>query len=346
MVTIKDVAKEAGVAPSTVSRVIADSPRISEETKRRVREVMEELGYYPNLQARSLAAKSTKTIGIIMPDSAYHNLQNPFFPEVLRGISKKAHESRYGIYLSTGSSETEIYDEVISMVMGRRVDGIILLYSRINDRTMKYLEKAVFPFTVVGRPSKNEERITYVDNNNVAITKEVTNYLIGLGHEKIAFVGGNLKFVVTVDRLDGYKMALAEAGFPFREEYVVHERFVLEKGKEVTFSLMSLDSPPTAFVAQDDLMAYEMISHLEALNMTVPEDISIVSFNNFSLSEHSKPPLTSVDIGTFRLGYEATQYVIEKIENPDALPKRITIPTRLIERKSCAPRSIGEEQER
>ncbi|WHY87305.1 LacI family DNA-binding transcriptional regulator [Neobacillus novalis] len=336
VVTIKDVARVANVAPSTVSRVIANNPRISEQTKRRVKDVMDQLGYYPNLQARSLVAKSTQTIGVIMPNSAYHAFRNPFFPEVLRGISMNAHESKYGIYLSTGSTEEEIHEEVLSMVMGRRVDGIVLLYSRVNDRTMTYLEESGFPFTVVGRPSINEGRITYVDNDNIFITKQVTNYLIELGHKNIAFVGGNLDFVVTFDRLNGYNMALKEAGLPVNEVYFVHEKFVNEKGKDAIRSLMEIEDPPTALVTQDDLMAYEMISHLETLNIRVPDDISIVSFNNLSLSEHSKPPLTSVDIGTFQLGHVATKCLIEKIENPETLPKRITIPTKLIERKSCA----------
>ncbi|WP_423801036.1 LacI family DNA-binding transcriptional regulator [Neobacillus sp. SAB-20_R2A] len=338
MVTIKDVAKAANVAPSTVSRVIANNPRISEKTKRRVKEVMEELGYYPNLQARSLAAKSTQTIGVIMPNSAYHAFRNPFFPEVLRGISMNAHDSRYGIYLSTGSTEEEIHEEVLSMVNGRRVDGIVMLYSRVNDRTMQYLSEIDFPFTVVGRPSTYEERITYVDNDNIFITNQVTKYLIALGHKNIAFVGGNLDFVVAHDRLNGYRMALTEAGLPVNEAYLVHERFVNENGRDAIQSLINLKVQPTAFVTQDDLMAYEIISHLDALNIRVPEDISIISFNNLSLSEHSKPPLTSVDIGTFQLGQVATQCLIEKIEHPDTLPKRITIPTKLIERKSCAPK--------
>lgn len=335
IVTIKDVAKKANVAPSTVSRVIANSPRISEQTKKRVREVMEELGYYPNFQARSLAAKSTQTIGVIMPNSAYHAFQNPFFPEVLRGISSNAHTNKYGIYLSTGSTEEEIYNEVTSMVQGRRVDGVILLYSRINDKTMKFLQETDFPFTVVGRPEQNEERITYVDNDNIYITKQVTNYLIELGHRNIAFVGGSLDFVVTIDRLNGYKLALNEADIPFNKQYMVHEEFIKDNGREAIESLMALDSPPTALVTQDDLIAYEMIGHLEDMGIQVPKDISIVSFNNLMLSEHSKPPITSVDICIYQLGFEATNCLIEKIKIPDTLPKRITIPTKFIERKSC-----------
>ncbi|WP_053368483.1 LacI family DNA-binding transcriptional regulator [Bacillus sp. FJAT-27245] len=337
MVTIKEVAKEANVAPSTVSRVIANSPRISEKTKQRVKEVMERLGYYPNLQARSLAAKSTRTIGVIMPASAEKAFQNPFFPEVLRGISKHAHAAKYGIYLSTGSTQAEIHEEVVSMVMGRRVDGIILLYSRIKDRTMEYLRESGFPFTVVGRPYKNNHAITYVDNDNVGITKQMTEYLISLGHTKIAFVGGNPDFVVTIDRQKGYREALAEAGIPYMEHYTFTNEMVAGNGKDAVKALLELESRPTAVVTLDDLLAHEMIGSLESYNIRVPADISIASFNNLSLSEHSSPPLTSIDIGTIRLGYQATQYLIEKIENPEMEPKGVIIPAKLIERKSCAP---------
>ncbi|XQY92966.1 LacI family DNA-binding transcriptional regulator [Metabacillus sp. HB246100] len=335
IVTIKDVAKKANVAPSTVSRVIANSPRISEKTKKKVREVMEELGYHPNFQARSLAAKSTQAIGVIMPNSAYYAFQNPFFPEVLRGISTSAHDNKYGIYLSTGSTEDEIYNEVTSMVLGRRVDGVILLYSRINDKTMNFLQSSNFPFVVVGRPDEHDERISYVDNDNIFITKQVTNYLIDLGHQNIAFVGGSTDFVVTVDRLNGYKLALKDAGISFKKEYMVFEDFIKENGRKAIESLMNLNDPPTALVTQDDLIAYEMISHLEDMGISVPQDISIVSFNNLMLSEHSKPPLTSIDICIYQLGFEATKCLLEKISIPDTLPKRITIPTKFIERKSC-----------
>ncbi|APH05744.1 LacI family DNA-binding transcriptional regulator [Bacillus weihaiensis] len=335
IVTIKDVAKKANVAPSTVSRVIANSPRISEKTKKKVREVMEELGYHPNFQARSLAAKSTQAIGVIMPNSAYYAFQNPFFPEVLRGISTSAHDNKYGIYLSTGSTEDEIYNEVTSMVLGRRVDGVILLYSRINDKTMNFLQSSNFPFVVVGRPDEHDERISYVDNDNIFITKQVTNYLIDLGHQNIAFVGGSTDFVVTVDRLNGYKLALKDAGISFKKEYMVFEDFIKENGRKAIESLMNLNDPPTALVTQDDLIAYEMISHLEDMGIRVPQDISIVSFNNLMLSEHSKPPLTSIDICIYQLGFEATKCLLEKISIPDTLPKRITIPTKFIERKSC-----------
>lgn len=333
-VTIKDVAKEAQVAASTVSRVIKDSPSISEDTKRRVREVMDRLGYYPNIQAQSLAGKNTRAIGVILPNAAFHSFQNPFFSEVLLGISTSANRNKYGIYLSTSATEESIYEEVVRMVQGKRVDGILLLYSRKNDRLLTYLNQVKIPFTVVGRPYEKEQQITYVDNDNIQTSIDVTNYLIKAGHRKIAFIGGNQQFVVTIDRLKGYKKALEDAGIVYDETFVINEQSIKEEGRMIIEKLISCAEPPTAIIAQDDLIAFQIISHLESLNKSVPNDISIISFNNYFVSEHSQPPLTSVDIGITQLGFEATDSLINLIESPSSLPKRITIPTSLVERKS------------
>ncbi|MBB5325092.1 DNA-binding LacI/PurR family transcriptional regulator [Anoxybacillus tepidamans] len=334
-VTIKDVAKRANVAPSTVSRVIADSPRISEKTKRKVREAMKELGYHPNFIARSLASQTSQVIGIVMPSSADQALQHPFFPEVIRGISKAAHEKKYALQMSTGEKEDEIYEEVIEMLQGRRVDGVILLYSRVNDKLMKYLQQNNFPFVVIGKPHQRAEQITHVDNDNYGIGKEATQYLIGLGHERIAFVGGNETYLVTADRLLGYKEALQEAGLVYRKDYIIYEEFLQKANQEGMRKLLSLGEPPTALVVVDDLMALDVLKLLDEMNLRVPDDISLVSFNNTLLAEMSRPPLTSVDIHIFQLGYEAAKNLIEKIAKPNEPVKRIIIPHKLVKRFSC-----------
>lgn len=333
-ITIKDVAREANVSPSTVSRVIGNHPGISEETKKRVRNVMKNLGYYPNLQARSLVVRSTETIGIVMPNSATQALQNPFFPEVLRGISHKVHENNYGVYLTTGISEEETYNQVVAMVQGRRVDGIILLYSKTDDKLMKYLLDEQFPFTVVGRPQQNAEHTTYVDNDNIYITKQVTDYLIQNGHRKIAFIGTNMDLVFTIDRMEGYKQSLSAAGIPFNEKYIIDDECIKARGKEGIAKFFENTDRPTAIVVADDIMAIELLSYSEELDITIPDDISMISFNNILLAEYTKPSLTSVDINIFQLGFEAANCLLEKIKNPEALPKRITIPATIIERKS------------
>jgi DNA-binding LacI/PurR family transcriptional regulator len=334
-VTIKDVSKLANVAPSTVSRVIADNPRISEETKRRVREAMKELGYHPNLNARSLANKSSQAIGVIIPRSADKAFQNPFFPEVVRGISKIAHDKELALYISTGATEKELYEDVLRMVQGRRVDGIILLYSSVDDKIMTFLQKQKFPFTIIGKPEKNMDNITHVDNDNIMAAKDVTDYLINLGHQRIAFVGGNINLVVTVDRLNGYKQALQNANLPFCEDYIVHEEFLLEGGQEAITKLLSLEEPPTAIIAADDLMAFGMLRILDEIGLSVPDDLSIVSFNNIMLTEVSRPTLSTVDINIYQLGFQAAKCLTEKIENPNEPAKRIILPYKIIKRESC-----------
>lgn len=335
-VTIKDVAKLAKVAPSTVSRVIANNPRISEKTKKKVREAMDELGYHPNFIARSLASQSTQAIGLVMPSSTDVVFQNPFFPTVLRGLSEGAHEKHYALYMTTGKTDNEILDGVTQMVQGGRVDGVVLLYSKIEDKVLMYLQERGIPFVVIGKPFKHMEEITHVDNDNFRATKEVTEYLIQLGHDHIAFVGGNLNLVVTVERLLGYEKALREAGISLNDEYIVHEEFLREGGQEAVRELLSLKVPPTALVVADDLMALGVLNTLDELGIKVPEDISIISFNNVLVSEMSRPPLTSVDINIFDLGFEAARSLIQKIENPKEPIKRIIIPHQIVKRFSCS----------
>lgn len=133
---------------------------------------MNELGYHPNLNARSLANQTTKTIGLVMPSSASKAFQNPFFPEVLRGISSFAHVEEYSLYISTGETEEEIFNGVVKMVQGRQIGGIILLYSRENDHIIQYLQQQNFPFVLIGKPYERKNEITYVDNDNYTAARK------------------------------------------------------------------------------------------------------------------------------------------------------------------------------
>lgn len=334
-VTIKDVARVANVAPSTVSRVIANSPRISEKTKERVREVMDQLGYHPNFIARSLASQSTRAIGLVMPSSTDAVFQNPFFPTVLTGLSEGAHSKQYALHMTTGKTENEIFDGVVAMVQGGRVDGVVLLYSKVEDKVIAYLRERDFPFVVIGKPFKDDDNISYVDNDNFKAGKEVTEHLIQLGHDRIGFIGGNLDLVVTVERLLGYEKALRNSGLSLVDDYIVNDEFLRESGQDAVKELLSLENPPTAMVVADDLMALGVLNKLDEMGIAVPEDISIVSFNNVLIAEMARPPLTSVDINIFDLGYQAAKSLIQKIENPEEPNKRIIIPFKIVKRFSC-----------
>ncbi|WP_067730802.1 LacI family DNA-binding transcriptional regulator [Oceanobacillus damuensis] len=338
MVTIKDVAKATGVSPSTVSRVIADNPRISPETKRKVRKSMKELGYHPNISARNLVAKSTKTIGVILPSSADKALQNPFFPEILRGIGSVTHSMQYSMMLSSGQTEEEIFEEVQRMVYGRYVDGVILLYSRIEDRVMNFLRDNEFPFVIVGKPNENINEITHVDNDNLRAGKEITKYLIDHGHERIAFIGGSKDLFVTLDREAGYEEALKEADLEVLDAYKIYTEFLKSGGREAVESLIALEKRPTGIVVSDDLMSLGVLSMLEESGVSVPQDISLVSFNNVYLSEITRPALTTVDIHIHELGAQSAKALIEKTINKEEPAKRIIIPHKIACRDSVSVR--------
>ncbi|ASK62662.1 LacI family transcriptional regulator [Virgibacillus phasianinus] len=335
-VTIKDVAKATGVSPSTVSRVIADNPRISPETKKRVRKAMKSLGYYPNVNARNLVGKSTKTIGVIMPSSADKALQNPFFPEILRGIGSYTHKLQYSLFLSTGETEEETFDEVQRMVYGSYVDGVILLYSRANDRLTQFLREREFPFVIVGKPYEHMNEITHVDNDNFAAGKEITEHLIELGHEKIAFIGGSRELFVTTDRQSGYESAMMDAKLNLPENYKFHAEFLKSGGREAVEHLFSLDNPPTGLVISDDLMSFGVLSMLEEFGLSVPREVSVVSFNNVYLSEIIRPALTTVDVQIHTLGAQSAKALIEKTINKSEPAKRIMIPHTIVYRDSAS----------
>ncbi|WP_057912647.1 LacI family DNA-binding transcriptional regulator [Peribacillus muralis] len=333
-ITIKDVAQLANVAPSTVSRVIANNPRISEKTKLRVRKAMEKLGYHPNFIARSLANQSTKIIGLVLPSSSIGCYQNPFFSRILQGLSEGAQENQYSLLLSTGKTEGEIYDGVVKMVQGGMVDGIILMYSRVNDNILTYLRERGFPFVMIGKPYDFIEEIMYVDNDNVLAADQATNYLIQHGHEKIGFIGGDLNLVMTLDRLTGFQRALNRAGITPRNEYTLHDEFLHEGGQAAAKKLLSIDEPPTALVVSDDLMALGVVQSLREFGIRTPEEMSIVSFNNVLFSELSLPALTSMDIDIFALGFQAAKGIVQMLQTGDA-PMAAIIPHQFVERHSC-----------
>lgn len=331
--TIKEVAQLAGVSPSTVSRVISDSPRISDDTKKTVREAMESLGYHPNAIARSLVNRSTSTIGIVMPQSTERAFLNPFFPQALSGVSAAAHEQGYCILLSTGNNEKDQLHSIENIVMGGRVDGVIIMYSSVDNEALDALKKMRVPAVVIGKPLKSKD-VLYVDNDNVKASFNVTEKLIKNGHKKIAFISGSFKFVVSLDRLDGYMNALKENDIPFRKDYVIElSEFVTKGAYEKTKELLQLEDRPTAFVSTDDVMSFGVMDAIKECGLRIPEDIEVMSFNNIPSAELTQPSLTSVDIDAFSLGYEASKLIIEKVKG-EADRDKVIVPTKIVYRES------------
>lgn len=331
-VTIKDVAKKAGVSPSTVSRVMSNHPRISRETVRKVKEIMEELGYHSNMAARSLVSNKSFTLGMVLPRPAEELFQNHFFAENIRGITTQASRAGYDVLMTAGHSVQEELEAVTRLVKGKRVDGIILLQSRKSDPLIAFLKKEKFPFILIGH--YGDDDILCVDNDNVQASFDATSHLINQGHERIGFVSGPPNLTVSHDRLEGYKQALADNGIRLAPEWIVEGEFLQESGYRAMSFFMNLPERPTALVVIDDIVTFGILRGLTELGYKVPDDLSLVSFNNIALSELSSPPLSSVDIGIYQLGYMASQQLIRQIQGDKPQQLRTIVPHRLIVRES------------
>lgn len=334
-VTIKDVAKKAGVSPSTVSRVLSNHPRISTETSKKVKLIMEQMGYHPNIMAKSLVSKTTNSICIMLPKSAEELFSNFFFMELIRGIVTQAGRLGYDVLISSGANEKEEVEGASRLLNGRRVDGVILLYSRKDDPVIDFLHDNGHNFVLIGR-SEQYSDILSVDNDNVQASYDATKHLISLGHERIGFVSGPPELIVSKDRLKGYLAALHDSGLESRQEWIVEGEFLQESGYRAMSFFMNLPDRPTAIVLIDDVVAFGVLRGLHELKYKVPEDLCLISFNNIPLTELSTPPLSSIDIGIYNLGYTASQVLIQSIQNSNdkTYQKRQVIPHRLIVRES------------
>lgn len=328
-VTIKDVAKLANVSPSTVSRVIAESPKISEETKEKVYEAMRKLNYHPNAIARSLANKSTKTLGLILPNTSEDLFVNPFFIQAMRGISVYAQKKGYYIMYSYSESEEEEVEFIKKYIKSKWVDGIILLTSRENDKCISYLKEVNQPFVVIGRPERPEDTL-WVDNDNFKAMYDVVTYLVEKGHKSIAFIGGPSSLNVTKDRLEGYKRALEIRGIGIDNKLIEEADFSEDRGYESMNKILKY-KVPSAVVTTDDLIAFGALKAIKENNI---EKIAVVGFNNTPLSAYQTPTLTSVDINAEKLGYHAAQLLIDRLENNNIQSNHYIVETNLIERES------------
>ncbi|ANE47247.1 LacI family transcriptional regulator [Paenibacillus swuensis] len=332
-VTIKDVARIAGVSPSTVSRVISNHPRISRATADKVRKIMSDLDYHPNIMAQSLVSKTTNTIAIILPRPAEELFLNLFFAEVIRGIVSQTSKAGYDLLMTSGSSQREEVEAITRLVRGRRIDGVLLLHSRNNDPLIAFLREENFPFVLIGR-SPDDQEVLSVDTDNVQASYDAVMHLVMQRHERIGFVNGPPNLTVSQDRMAGYRKALQEQGLEGKPEWIVEGEFLQESGYRAMSFLMNLSERPTALVVTDDVVTFGVLRGLIELGYKVPEDIALVSFNNIALAEMSTPPISSIDIGIYQLGYTASHALLASIQNEGEGKKRVIIPHRLVVRES------------
>lgn len=331
-VTIKDVAALAGVSPSTVSRVCNNNPAISRETQERVRKAMAQLGYEVSAPAEP-AAQAIKIIGIVLPPSDWDVYENTFYLKAIRGISQVCNQRRVGSTVITGRDSQELLDTIQALHRGGRVDGFILLYARKQDMVTDYLCEQGLLYVVVGKPSELAEQTICIDNDNLLAGREAADYLFRLGHRRIGYLGSRSDFMYAADRRAGYQLSLLLHDLPIRQDYAVD----LDSGDggAALEALLTREDRPTAFVVSDDMLALALERVCARMQLSIPEDVSIIAFNNSLYAQLASPQLTAVDINSIQLGQEAANQLLNHLENPDQLAAKIVVPHRIVERASC-----------
>lgn len=328
-VTIKDVAREANVSPSTVSRVLSNNPRISDETKKKVNSIIKRLNYHPNVIARSLASNSTNVIGIILTSEIEDLTKNPFFIQVMTGISSYAKEKGYYIMYTFCTTYEEELKCVKDYVNGNLVDGVILSAVLHNDKCIQYLKNIDFPFVVIGRP-ENTSNILWVDNDNFKAMYNVVSKFLLSGYKRVAFVGPKTELSVSKDRFGGYVQAHKINGIDIDKNFIKEVSGFKEEYGYESIKDMVKNGIPDAVVAADDLLAFGVIAYLEENKI---ENVSVVGFNNTPQAEYRRPSLTSVDINVKKIGYYASKLLVDRLKN-NVKENHYIIETNLIERET------------
>jgi DNA-binding LacI/PurR family transcriptional regulator len=333
-VTIIDVARSARVSPSTVSRVIADHPRISQTTKDKVRQAMRELGYYPNAIARSLVNQTSNSLGVIRSRITEQAFSNPFFPDVIRGISSVARQHHLSLVLSTNSGTSSEDLECLNMLRQRQVDGVVLLASHRDDQLIPALADEEFPFVLIGRHA-GPEAISWVNNDNVAAAREAAELLLQRGFERVACLAGDPDLVVSIDRMQGYVEVLTAHGLEVDEDLIAYSDFSLDGSYQAVKGLLGKGKAFTGLFCVDDLLAVGAIRALQELGVRVGTDVGVIGFNDTVLGACIDPPLTTVRVPIYELGQAAAEILVEQIHATGPIPNHRILPAQLVVRQSC-----------
>ncbi len=332
MASQQDVAKKANVSYMTVSRVVNGSDNVRPETRDRVLAAIKELSYYPNAAARALNKKRTNNIGIILPKKEYL-LTAPFYIELLLSIEMHLRIKGYSLFLGSMHSDEKTKD-CSSLYKEGKVDGLIVFAPAGNDPFITKLVEDDIPFTVVLGRSDDVE-YGYVDVDNLKSAAIIIRYLLGLNHRKIGFVSGNLIEVNAADRLSGYRTELEANGIVYREDLVYYGDWSLESGYNALNALMDLENPPTAIFCSNDYMAMGVIKAAHDRNILIPEDLSVVGFDDLQYSSFITPALTTMSQPIGGMALEASDMIVNRIENKDSELKKVILDSDFIIRSSC-----------
>lgn len=332
MVNIKDIAKKAGVSPATVSRALNDDPRISEETKKRVKEIARRLRYKPNQAARSLITRETKTIGFLILKKEKPLVADPFYSIILYSAQNELHEMGYHLLYGIIPHGKLNPKKVPRMLQEERIDGLILAGPDMPKEFIETIRKTGIPLILVDNYSEDVDSVLA---DNVRGAYIATKYLIDLGHRNIAFASGPLDQISVYERWEGYKKALMEANIEYNSNYMVEEKeLTMRTGRHAFQVLWKNEKKPTAILAANDPMALGIIQCAKDMGIKVPDHLSVIGIDDIDLSSQFDPPLTTIRIFKEEMGIVTAKRLIDRIKNPNQPPIKIIVSTELVIRNS------------
>ena len=337
-VTLRDVARVAGVHPGTASRALGEETRalVNEETARRVLEAAEQLGYRPNPIARGLKTNRSYTIGVLIPD-----LTNPLFPPILRGIEDRLEESGYTPLMANTDNDPERERIDWHAMRARQVDGIVAATARRDRGLLDELVDSGVPVVLVNRrsPEGGVPSATADDRRGIRLAVE---HLAELGHTRIAHIAGPLELSTGLDRHEGFHEAMSELGLEVDPELVVVTRaFTEAEGAKACAELLDRGAGPTAIAAANDLIALGCYDVFAERGISCPDEISVVGFNDMPFADRFQPPLTTIRIPHYEIGMAAAELMLEILLNGEAPPRDIRLEPSLVVRSSAAAPAVA-----
>ncbi len=314
-VTIKDVAREAGVSTATVSKVMNGKPTISEETANRVKEVMERLHYQPNLRAQNFARRQTYTVAFATELTKNSAFEKPHMFEIMVGLQRALSQKNYELRL-VSVTRNNCMDILGTMIARKSVDGLVLHISIVSKELERVILKEDFPHIVLGCP-EYKTQLCWIDNNNILSGEMACAYLHRQGYRRMAFLGGQKQDVGSQCRLQGYKNVLEQRHMRYKPEYVLSGFSTVESGALMVESLLKLDERPDSVICANNYLAVGAMNALRNHGISVPKEMGLVTFDAYPFSKITEPRMTTVDIDVYDMGKQAGEIILKKIRKPN-----------------------------
>jgi DNA-binding LacI/PurR family transcriptional regulator len=322
--TIKDIAKEAGVSHTTVSRALHNSPLISKETTLRIQKIAADLNYHPSFVARSLKTNRSQALGVIVS-----HIDDPFFSEILQGIDDFAQASGYSLFIAASQQDPERENAIVQTMREHQVDGVILCSPRFTPEQSHRLHSYDIPIVAINNQAKEDYQYS-IYHDDLDGGGQVCEHLLSLGHKRIGYLGDASSGRTTQERLVGFRHAMHRAGLSIRDEYI-HQVVGNSAGQgyDGTEYFLDLKIRPTALICYNDMLAVGVLKRLRQAGLRVPEDISVTGFDNIMVSNFTYPTLTTIDQPKRFLGAEAARMMLEQLNNGTKFPSAEPIVKRL-----------------